>query len=214
MARVLVADVGVAKETTVRVLEQDERFEVCATANDAAGAVAAALAELPDLCLVDTALPGGGLAAVWEITSRLPGAHVVVLTQAASEDELFDAVRIGVAGYLVKDASLSWLPSALIDAHGGGFAISRGLMRSVVDQLRSGVPRRRAIAGGGARLTSREWEILDLIARGLSTRQVADRLTLSPTAVRVHIAAVVRKLGVASRAEAVRLLDRRIAAPG
>ena len=198
----------------MRVLGEDARFQVCATANDAADAIAAALADLPDLCLVDTGLPGGGLAAVWEITSRLPGAHVVVLTATASEEELFDAVRIGVAGYLVKDESLAWLPSALIDAHGGGFAISRGLMRSVVDQLRSGVPRRRAVVGGGSRLTSREWEILDLIARGLSTRQVADRLTLSPTAVRVHIAAVVRKLGVASRAEAVRLLDRRVAAPG
>ena len=214
MVRVLVADVGVARETIVRVLQEDARFHVSLTASDAAGAVAAALEELPDLCLVDTALPGGGLAAVWEITSRLPGADVVVLTDAAADEELFEAVRIGAAGYLVKDASLSWLPSALADVRRGGFAISRGLMRRVVDQLRSGVPRRRAIAGPAARLTSREWEILDLIAQGLSTRQVAERLTLSPTAVRVHIAAVVRKLGVTSRAEAIGMLDRRIAASG
>src|SRR6476469_5399515 len=115
MVRVLVADVGVARETIVRVLQEDARFHVSLTASDAAGAVAAALEELPDLCLVDTALPGGGLAAVWEITSRLPGADVVVLTDAAADEELFEAVRIGAAGYLVKDASLSWLPSALAD---------------------------------------------------------------------------------------------------
>jgi DNA-binding NarL/FixJ family response regulator len=209
MVRVLVADVGVARETIARVLEQDGRFAVCASADDAAAAVASALVELPDLCLVDAELPGGGLAAAWELTSRLPGSDVVVLTAEARDDDLFEAVRIGAAGYLVKDASLQWLPTALADVTRGGFAISRGLMRRIVDQLRSGVPRRRSIAGAGAPLTSREWEILDLIGRGLTTRQVAERLTLSPTAVRVHIAAVVRKLGVQSRAEAVGVLARR-----
>jgi DNA-binding NarL/FixJ family response regulator len=64
------------------------------------------------------------------------------------------------------------------------------------------------ILGASSRLTSREWEVLDLIARGLSTRQVAEQLTLSPTAVRVHIAGVVRKLGVESRAGAIELLTR------
>jgi DNA-binding NarL/FixJ family response regulator len=209
MVRVLVADVGVARERITRVLEQDGRFVVCAAADDAAAAVALALVELPELCLVDAELPGGGLAAAWEITSRLPGSDVVVLTAEARDDDLFEAVRLGAAGYLVKDRSLQWLPVALADVRRGGFAISRGLMRRIVDQLRSGAPRRRSIAGTGAPLTSREWEILDLIGRGLTTRQVAERLTLSPTAVRVHIAAVVRKLGVESRAEAVSVLARR-----
>ena len=68
--------------------------------------------------------------------------------------------------------------------------------------------RRSVPAGANARLTSREWEVLNLIAGGLSTRQVADKLTLSPTAIRVHIAAVVRKLGVESRTEAIELFTR------
>jgi DNA-binding NarL/FixJ family response regulator len=74
--------------------------------------------------------------------------------------------------------------------------------------VRTSEPRRRAIVGASSRLTSREWEVLNLIAGGLSTRQVAEQLTLSPTAVRVHIAAVVRKLGVESRSQAIELFTR------
>ena len=84
----------------------------------------------------------------------------------------------------------------------------RRLTGSVVQRLRTTEPRRRTILGANARLTSREWEVLNLIANGLSTRQAAERLTLSTTAIRVHIASVVRKLGVESRTEAIDLFMR------
>jgi DNA-binding NarL/FixJ family response regulator len=208
-ARVLVADPGeLERHAVTRVLEQDGRFEVCATASDAAGTVAAAVAEAPYICLIETAMPGGGLAAAWEVTARLPGTHVVILTDGGGDDELLEALEIGVSGYLLKTPALGWLPNTLMDVYRGTFALPRRLTNHVVRRLRTSEPRRRAIVGASARLTSREWEVLHLIASGLSTRQVAERLTLSPTAVRVHIAGVVRKLGVESRAEAIELFTR------
>jgi DNA-binding NarL/FixJ family response regulator len=131
-----------------------------------------------------------------------------MFTSRESEDELLEALEIGVSGYLLKAAVLGWLPNALMDVHRGTFALPRRLTGRVVRQLRTMEPRRRTIIGANARLTSREWEVLNLIAGGLSTRQVAERLTLSPTAIRVHIAAVVRKLGVESRTEAIELFVR------
>jgi DNA-binding NarL/FixJ family response regulator len=208
-ARVLVADPGeISRAAVIRVLDQDGRFEVCATASDAAETVAAAVAEAPDICLIETAMPGGGLAAAWEVTARLPDTRVVILTSRDDDDELLEALEVGVSGYLLKTAVLGWLPNTLMDVHRGTFALPRRLTHRVVRQLRTSEPRRRVILGASSRLTSREWEVLDLIARGLSTRQVAEQLTLSPTAVRVHIAGVVRKLGVESRAGAIELLTR------
>jgi DNA-binding NarL/FixJ family response regulator len=206
-ARVLVADPGeITRNAVRRVLEQDGRFEVCATAADAAETVAAAVAEAPDICLIETAMPGGGLAAAWEVAARLPDTRVVILTGRDSDEDLLEALEIGVSGYLIKTALLGWLPNTLMDVHRGTFALPRRLTQRVVRRLRTSEPRRRTIPA--SRLTSREWEVLDLIAGGLSTRQAAERLTLSPTAVRVHIASAVRKLGVESRAEAIELFTR------
>jgi len=207
--RVLLGDPDVFSQRAVtRVLEQDGRFEVCATGRDAAETIAAVVQSVPDICLLEVAMPGGGLAAAWEIKARLPAAHVVMFTIREGEEELLEALEIGVSGYLLKSAVLSWLPAALMDVYCGTFAMPRRLTGSVVQRLRTTEPRRRAILGANARLTSREWEVLNLIANGLSTRQAAEKLTLSPTAIRVHIAAVVRKLGVESRTEAIELFMR------
>jgi DNA-binding NarL/FixJ family response regulator len=207
--RILIADPGeTSRRAIARVIENDGRFCVCAEAADAAEAVAMAIETVPDICLLEVALPGGGLAAAWELTSRLPATPVVVLTSREDDAEFFAALEMGVAGYLLKGAVLDWLPNTLIDVCRGTFAMPRHLATKVVRQLRTTEPRRRAVVGTRPRLTSREWEVLHLIASGLSTRQVAERLTLSATAVRVHIAAAVRKLGVASRAEAVALFTR------
>ena len=207
--RVLIGDPDVfAQRAVARVLEQDGRLEVCATGRDAAETIAAAVEHVPDICLLEVAMPGGGLAAAWELTARLPSTHVVMLTSVENENELLEALEIGVSGYLLKAAVLGWLPNALMDVYRGTFAMPRRLTNRLVQQLRVNEPRRRSVIGLGTRLTSREWEVLNLIASGLSTRQVAEQLTLSPTAIRVHIAAVVRKLGVESRAAAIELFTR------
>jgi DNA-binding NarL/FixJ family response regulator len=216
--RVMLVDPDDAVRGVVRgLLERDGRFNVCGEAVDAAGAVSVALAERPDVCLLETDMPGTGLAAAWEITSRLPLADVVILTTSEREVDLMGALRVGVSGYLVKDRDLTRLPHAIWDIHRGTFTMPRRLMSRVVMELRASEPRRRAVLAGSrnARLTSREWEVIDLLARGLSTREAAERLSLSPTAIRVHIASVVKKLGVRDRAEALATFSgRRAAASG
>jgi DNA-binding NarL/FixJ family response regulator len=129
---------------------------VIAEAEDAPGAVDAALREQPDLALLDANMPGSGLAAAWEISSRLPSTRVVMLTVSRDDSHLFAALRPGAAGYL---------------------------------------------------LTSREWEVLELMRRRMTTAQIARTLVVSPATVRSHVAATLRKLRVPDRDAAVRVVE-------
>jgi DNA-binding NarL/FixJ family response regulator len=211
--RVLIADDHAPTRADVRrVLDHDERFEVCAEAGDAARAVQAALHEKPDICLLDLGMPGNGMSAVWEIAARIPETKIVILTISAQEDNLFAALQAGASGYLVKTMNLNRLPDTLNGVCRGEAALPRTLMARVLERFRRREPRwRQAIGAGQAqwRLTSREWEVLDLLAQGHSTAEIAERLVISSTAVRVHIASIVRKLEVPDRAAAVELFRRR-----
>jgi DNA-binding NarL/FixJ family response regulator len=211
--RVLIADDHAPTRADVRrVLDHDERFEVCAEAADAAAAVQAALREKPDICLLDLGMPGNGLAAVWEIAARMPETKIVILTVSDQEANLFAALRAGASGYLPKTMNLARLPDTLDGVCNGEAAMPRKLMTHVLQRYRRREPRWRQTIGAGQaqrRLTSREWEVLDLLAQGQSTSEIAERLVISPTAVRVHIASVVHKLKVPDRAAAVELFRRR-----
>jgi DNA-binding NarL/FixJ family response regulator len=195
-----------------RTLEEDPRFSVCDDVADAPAAVAAALERRPDLVLLDIHMPGSGLAALWEISARVPDARVVMLTVSEEDDDLFTALRAGAVGYLLKDIDPRRLPEALHDVWRGNAAIPRQLVARMVDEFRERDPRRRAIATLDefrARLTSREWQVLDLLARENSTAAIAERLVLSPSAVRAHITSIVRKLNVRDRHEAVERFRQR-----
>jgi DNA-binding NarL/FixJ family response regulator len=210
--RVLIADDHAPTRADIRrVLGGDERFEVCAEAADAPAAVQAALREKPDICVLDLRMPGGGLVTVWEITARLPEAKIVVLTVSDDDADLFGALRAGVDGYLLKTMNLNRLPDALSGVCSGEAAMPRTLMARVLQRFRRFEPRWRHPVGtepARRRLTSREWEVLDLLAGGRSTAEIAERLVLSSSAVRVHIASIVRKLGVPGRDAAVELFRR------
>jgi DNA-binding NarL/FixJ family response regulator len=202
----LADDHAPTREDIARTIDRDERFEVCAAVADAAAAVEAALRERPDICVLDVTMPGGGIAATWEIAARLPGTRIVMLTVSSEDADLFGSLRAGAVGYLLKDVDPRRLPDALHDAWEGKAAIPGELVARMVDEFRSVGPRRRAIAVDSpapARLTSREWQVLELLARDLSTRQIAARLVLSQSAVRAHISSILQKLEVKDRAEAV-----------
>ena len=210
--RVLIADDHPpTRDDVLRAIDGDERLDVCASAADAAGAVQAAVRERPDICLLDIRMPGSGLAAAWEIKARLPQAKIVMLTVSDQDDDLFAALRAGADGYLLKTMSLRRLPDALAGVCSGEAAMQRTLVARVLERFHGREPRWRQPAGGGTagrRLTSREWEVLELLAQARSTAQIARRLVLSPSAVRVHIASIVRKLRVSDRAAAVDLFRR------
>lgn len=199
------------REDIRTTLDADPRFRVCAEASDAAGAVEAAIRDRPDVCLLDISMPGGGVAATWEISARLPETKIVMLTASEEESDLLAALRAGAASYLVKTIDPGRLPHALHDVCEGRAAIPRDLVTVLVRHFRSPESRRRTLRGSALaeRLTSREWEVLGLLAQDLSTAQIAGRLVLSKSAVRAHIAAVVRKLGVVDRQAAVALFRER-----
>jgi DNA-binding NarL/FixJ family response regulator len=207
--RVLIADDHAPNRDDIRrALERSQRFSVCAAVADAAKAIQAAVRERPDACLLDIRMPGDGLAAAWEIGARLPQTKIVMLTVSDDDADLFAALRAGAHGYLLKTMNLRRLPDALEGVLAGEAAIPRALVAHMVEQFRGHEPRWRqpvADRGLGQRLTSREWEILALLTQQQSTSQIAQRLMLSRVAVRVHIAAIVRKLGVPDRAAAIDL---------
>jgi DNA-binding NarL/FixJ family response regulator len=209
--RVLVADDHAPTRADIAdVLQGDGGFDVIATAEDAPGAVDAALRVQPDLALLDVNMPGSGLAAAWEITARLPSTRVVMLTVSRDDGHLFAALRAGAAGYLLKDSEIERLPGALHDVMAGEAALPVTLVTRLVEEFRDRAPRRRTVlssSDGEPRLTSREWEVLELMRRRLSTAQIARTLVVSPATVRSHVAAILRKLRVPDRDAAVRLLD-------
>ena len=206
--RVLIADDHAPTRADMReALERSGRFTVCAEAADGAAAVEAAVRERPDLCLLDIRMPGSsGIAATREITTRLPGTKVVMLTVSLDDDDLLNALRGGAVGYLLKDIDPDRLPYALNDAMEGGAPIPRRLVARLVSEFRDHGPRRRPVAEPGYDLTSREWEVLSLLREGLTTKQMASKLFVSSATVRSHVASVLKKLHLPDR-EALRKLD-------
>lgn len=209
--RVLIADDHAPTRDDVRRALTEGGLVVCAEAADAAHAVQQALETKPDVCLLDLRMPGGGVAAAWEIAARLPTTKVVMFTVSAEDADLFSALRAGAVGYLIKDLDFRLLPGALSDVVDGKAAIPGELVTRMVKQFHTNEPRFRTTAvetDMGPRLTSREWDVLAGLAEGLSTRDIARRLQLKPSGVRAHISAVVQKLGVDNRQGAVDFFRR------
>jgi DNA-binding NarL/FixJ family response regulator len=210
--RVVIADDHAPTRADIRAtLEGDERFLVSGEASDAAGAVEAAVEARPDVCILDVNMPGGGVAAAWEISSRLPETKIVMLTISRENRDLFAALRAGASGYLLKDMDPSRLPHALGDVLQGEAALPRVLVSRVIDEFRDRTPRRRKVIAEGpyADLTSREWQVLDLLRQELSTAEIARRLTLSPVTVRTHVASILRKVRAPNREALLQDLDGR-----
>ena len=211
-ARILLADDHPATRTGIRVALEENGFDVCAEAGDAEEAIQAALREEPDLCLLDVRMPaGGGIRAAAEISERVPSTAIVMLTVSTEESDLFDSLRAGADGYLLKDTDPDRLPFALQGVLDGEAALPRTLAARVIEEFRSRDGRRRLLLERrhGAKLTTREWEVLEALRLGRSTAEMARDLEVSPVTVRRHVSGIVRKLLVRDRAAAVRLINRR-----
>ncbi len=206
--KILIADDHPATRAGVRAALEGSKFTICAEEADAVGAVNAALEMRPDICLLDIHMPGNGIVAAKEIRSALPGCSIVMLTVSRNDDDLFAALRAGAQGYLLKDTDPGRLPHALDGILAGEAALPRTLVARVLEEFRGRASRRRRpIRQGGQELTTREWEVLELMGDGLSTAEIAERLFISGVTVRTHVAAILRKLQVADRKAAVSLLQ-------
>jgi DNA-binding NarL/FixJ family response regulator len=209
--RVLIADDHPSTRAGVRLALEAAGFEICAEVDSAPAAQEAATAEQPDVCLLDVHMPGSGIEAAEIITRKLPDTAVVMLTVSDADEDLFAALRAGASGYLLKDMDPDRLPSALHGILAGEAAIPRALVSRVVEEFRGTGQRRLALATGRTvQLSSREWEVLEMLDEGLTTAQIGQRLFISPVTVRRHISGLLAKLRVENREQAVQLLrDRR-----
>lgn len=179
----------------------DERgFEIVGEARDGAEAVDLAAAVRPDVILMDVSMPElGGVEATRQIKARQPEVRIVMLTMHADQDVLADAIRAGANGYLVKDCSTDEIASAIETVAAGETALSPRLAASMLIEVR-----RQENAGEPERIiTKREEEVLQLIADGCSTPEVAENLYISQKTVKNHLASIYQKLDARDRTQAV-----------
>jgi DNA-binding NarL/FixJ family response regulator len=206
--RIVLADDDVPTRKRLRTALEADGCEVCAEAATAAQAVQAVREQAPDVALLDIHMPGNGVNAADQIAREAPKTAIVMLTQSRDDEDLFAALRAGASGYLPKDVDPSSIAGSLRGVLSGQAAMPARLVTRVLEEFRPASRRRpfgrRAVAA--SKLSSRELEVMQLLSDGLSTAQVADALFLSPSTVRVHVNAVLRKLRAKDRAEAINIL--------
>jgi DNA-binding NarL/FixJ family response regulator len=161
---------------------------------------------MPDILLVDIDLPGmDGLRLVRELATRLPATQFVMLTVSTAERDLVEAMRFGASGYLTKDVSPEALLRTIRGVDAGELAMPRRMAARLVRRLIASsrhAPSPAAEDPELGSLTTRELEVLRLLAGGLTDRAIADALTISPRTVESHVGSILGKLGVRNRAEA------------
>jgi DNA-binding NarL/FixJ family response regulator len=206
MIRTLLADdQGLVRSGLRALLDAREDIQVVAQAATGEQAVALTRRFKPDVVLMDVRMPElDGLQATRRILAdpELPDVRVVILTTFALDEYLFDALRDGAVGFLVKDAEPGELVNAVRAAARGDSLISPSMTRRLVAEF-AGRARRTPDTRELDLLTDREREVLALVAEGLTNEQIAERLVLSPATARTHVGRLFAKLGARHRAQLV-----------
>ena len=207
-SRVVLADDHAPTRALVRTALERGGFSVVAEAASAPQSLAAVRQFRPDLVLLDIRMPGGGIAAAQAMSALDPAPAIVMLTVSQDDEDLFAALRAGASGYLLKGMDTAELPGRLRAVLAGEATLPGTLVARLVTEFRFRERRRLLTTAEdrSRRLSEREWEILELMAGGMTTAQIAARTFINPVTVRSHVAAIVRKLQVPNRAAAVAFL--------
>lgn len=174
----------------------DGEAKICAEVDNPTLAIRAAKQERPDICLIGRSLCGVGMATVAGICRAAPSVALLVLAEAADEDDLLDAIRAGAIGYVPGRVDAVRLRRVVQAVVANEAVIPRAMVLDLVIELRGGV-------GGADALTSREIQVLGMLRRGHTTARIAERLGIRPVTVRRHVSELVHKFGVEDRAELV-----------
>ncbi|MGD2205144.1 MAG: response regulator transcription factor [Anaerolineae bacterium] len=200
----LVDDQRLMREGLRILLELEPDLDVVGEATSGQDALEAYAALQPDVVLMDVRMPGmDGVEATWRLRERWPDARVVILTTFDDDEYVFEGLRAGAQGYMLKDVSGGDLAQAVRTVAAGGALIQPSVARKVVAEFaRVAPPARQADAGLAEPLSEREGEILELLAQGLTNRQIADRLSLAEGTVKNYVTAILSKLGARDRTQA------------
>jgi len=195
--RVLVAETHEPEQARIcDAVRLDPRLELVACAHDAAAAVARALDLVPDVLVLDSVLPQGGLAAAFEIRARLPATQIVVAHDPV-EDDFLAALTAGASAYVTHADGIERLIEAIVNVGAGEIVLTGVQVARLVEAVRDPSRPRRTVARGPA-LTAREWQVLELMRERHTMPEIAQRLVLSPVTVRSHARSIRRKLAASS----------------
>jgi len=212
--RVLIADDhALFRRGLEMVLADEPDIELVGQASDGAEAVDRAGEFLPDVVLMDIRMPKtSGIEAARAMKESAPSAKIVMLTISDEEEDLFEAIRSGASGYLLKDIPLDEVADAVRAVHGGQSLINPSMAGKLLTEFatlaRSDSEEERPQQVPAPKLTDREMEVLKLVARGMNNRDIAKELFISENTVKNHVRNILEKLQIHSRMEAVMIAVR------
>jgi two-component system NarL family response regulator len=194
------------------VLDTEPDIDLVGQASDGAEAVEKAAESLPDIVLMDIRMPrSSGIEACRAMKEAAPSAKIVILTISDEEEDLFEAIRAGASGYLLKDIPLDEVADTVRAVHGGQSLINPSMAGKLLTEFatlarRDGEERAQELPA--PRLTEREMQVLKLVARGMNNRDIAKELFISENTVKNHVRNILEKLQIHSRMEAVMVAVR------
>ena len=205
MTRVLIVDDdGLMRAGIAAVLSSDPTIDVVGEAATGREAVEQALRLEPDVVLMDVRMPDlDGIAATRELTTKAPGARVVILTTFEQDDYIFGGLRAGASGFLLKRTRPEELIAAVHTIAAGDSLLSPSVTRRVIEAMARGPATRLAASNALAELTPREREVLELIAKGLSNTEIATTLVVEESTIKTHVKRILMKLQLRDRVQAV-----------
>ncbi len=195
------------------VLDGEGDIELVGQASDGTEAVEKAAESLPDVVLMDIRMPrSSGIEACRAMKEAAPSAKIVILTISDEEEDLFEAIRAGASGYLLKDIPLDEVADTVRAVHGGQSLINPSMAGKLLTEFATLAKRDndtdRAQEVPATRLTEREMQVLKLVARGMNNRDIAKELFISENTVKNHVRNILEKLQIHSRMEAVMVAVR------
>jgi DNA-binding NarL/FixJ family response regulator len=185
------------------VVELDGTAQVVGEASNGADAVEVCQRVTPEVVLMDVRMPGvGGIEACRLIREAVPTARILMLTMSDDESDLFEAIKAGASGYLLKDLPGEEVADAIRRVHDGQAIIPPGMAATLLTEFTRLSQEPEPISGSAPLLTDREVEVLRLVARGRANREIADELVISENTVKNHVRNILEKLHLHSRVEA------------